>query len=95
MSQLQLSDQLISAVQETLAAHDSNAREPGVAIQYLAAIIGYRVGKLDMPAAGKEDVLEQLAAFSRHVMQDICSAEERAQPQPPGPDAFGIWRAPR
>lgn len=93
MSQLQLSDQLIDAVQETLGAHDSKAREPGVAIQYLAAIIGYRVGKLDMPAAGKEDVLEQLAAFTRHVMQDVA----RADPPAPAPaqDAFGIWRAPR
>lgn len=90
MSRLQLSDTLVDSIQDLLGGHDERARDPGIAIQYLAAVIGYMVGRQEMPAAAKDDVLEQLAAFSQHVMQDVDRERNTA---PPSEEAFGIWRA--
>jgi len=90
VSSLQLSETLVNSIREVLAGHDERAREPGIAVQYLAAVVGYIVGRQEMPAPTKDEVLEQLAAFSRHVMLDV--AREREE-RPAGGEAFGIWRA--
>jgi hypothetical protein len=88
MSQLKLSTQLVSQMHQFLIQHDENAQDPGVASQYLCAVVGCLLGQQEMPAAQKEEILEQLLAFTRHVAQDIAQ-----QMQAPPPQAeVGIWK---
>ena len=89
MSQLQLSTQLVRQMHEFLASHDDNAEDPGVASQYMAAVIGFLLGEQDMPDNQKDEILEQLFAFSKHVAQDV-SQQKRAAP--PKQHAFGVWK---
>ena len=88
MSQLKLSTQLVNQVHEFLMQHDENAQDPGVASQYLCAVVGCLLGQQAMPDAQKEEILEQLFAFTRHVAKDIAQ-----QVQAPPPQAeVGIWK---
>ena len=88
MSQLKLSTQLVSQMHEFLIQHDENARDPGVASQYLCAVVGCLLGEQDMPASQKEETLEQLLAFTRHVVDDIAQQMHA----PPPEAAVGIWK---
>ena len=88
MSQLNLSTQLVSQVHQFLIQHDENAQDPGVASQYMCAVVGCLLGQQDMSESQKEEMLEQLFAFARHVTQDITQ-----QMQMPPPQAeVGIWK---
>jgi hypothetical protein len=89
MDQLQLSQQLIDSVQDILFAADPRARDPLVAMQYLNAIVGYALGKMEMSPADKQDALAQLSAFARYVMEDV---ERQQRARAPSGEAFGIWR---
>ncbi len=51
MSQLKLSTQLVSQVHQFLIQHDENAQDPGVATQYMCAVVGCLLGEQDMPEA--------------------------------------------
>ena len=88
MSQLKLSTQLVSQMHQFLIQHDENARDPGVATQYMCAVVGCLLGEQDMPESQKEEMLEQLFAFTRHVTQDI--AQQMRTPPPEA--ALGIWK---
>jgi hypothetical protein len=88
MSQLNLSKQLISQMHEFLIQHDENARDPGVASQYLCAAVGCLLGEQDMPESKKEELLEQLMAFTRHVAKDIAQQVHA----PPPVAEVGIWK---
>ena len=88
MSQLKLSTQLVRQVPEFLIQHDENAQDPGVASQYLCAVVGCLLGQQKMPESQKEQILEQLFAFTRHVAQDI--AQQVAAPPPQA--EVGIWK---
>ena len=88
MSQLKLSTQLVRQMHQFLIQHDDNAQDPGVASQYMCAVVGCLLGEQDMPESQKEEILEQLFAFTRHVAQDIAQ-----QMQAPPPEAaVGIWK---
>ncbi len=89
MDQLQLSQQLINSVQDALMAADERARDPLVAMQYMSAIIGYALGKVNMTTADKQDALEQLSALTRYVMEDV---QRQQQARAPAGEVFGIWR---
>ena len=88
MSQLKLSTQLVSQMHQFLIQHDANAQDPGVASQYMCAVVGCMLGEQEMPESQKEEILEQLFAFTRHVAQDIAQ-QMRA---PPPQEALGIWK---
>ncbi len=88
MSQLKLSTQLVSQVHEFLIQHDENAQDPGVASQYMCAVVGCLLGQQDMPESQKEEILEQLFAFARHVTQDIAQQMHAPPPQA----EVGIWK---
>jgi len=93
MSELQLSDQLIKSVLDTLILHDQGTKDDGVALQYLAAITGFIVGRQNIPPPEKQEFLEQLSAFSVQVMKDVSTSSDQNQPAPPPPqEAFGIWK---
>ena len=88
MSQLKLSTQLVSQMHEFLIQHDENAQDPGVATQYMCAVVGCLLGKQDMPESQKEEILEQLFAFTRHVAEDIAQQMQAPPPQV----EVGIWK---
>lgn len=88
MSQLKLSMQLVEQMHQFLIQHDENARDPGVASQYLCAVVGCLLGQQDMEESQKEEILEQLFAFSRHVAKDI--AQQMSAPPPQA--EVGIWK---
>ena len=88
MSQLKLSMQLVSQVHQFLVQHDENAQDPGVASQYMCAVVGCLLGQQDMPESQKEEILEQLFAVTRHVAQDIAQQVSAPPPQA----EVGIWK---
>lgn len=93
MSELQLSTKLVSDIQALLQEHDASATDPGVTSQYLCAVVGFLLGQQEMPADQKAEVLEQLAAFMKHVADDVGSQKQpAAPPPPPQQESFGIWK---
>lgn len=93
MSELQLSAKLVGDLQQLLVQHDEAATDPGVASQYLCAVVGFLLGQQDMEASQKDDVLEQLAAFTKHVADDVDRQRRQSAPPPaPAQEAFGIWK---
>ncbi len=88
MGQLNLSTQLVSQIHEFLIQHDENARDPGVASQYMCAVVGCMLGEQDMPESEKDGVLEQLMAFTRHLAKDIA----QQMYAPPQEAPAGIWK---
>ena len=94
MSELQLSTKLVADIQALLQEHDSSATDPGVTSQYLCAVVGFLLGQQDMASDQKAEVLEQLAAFMKHVADDVDSQKQQAAPPPTPPqqESFGIWK---
>lgn len=93
MSELQLSAKLVGDIQQLLQTHDAAAADPGVTSQYLCAVVGFLLGQQEMPAGQKEEVMEQLGAFIKHVAEDVGNQKKQAAPPPPPQqDAFGIWK---
>ena len=68
--------------------HDENAQDPGVASHYLCAVVGCLLGQQDIAKSQKEEILEQLMAFTRHVAEDVA---QQIQAPPPPPEV-GIWK---
>ena len=86
--ELKLTQELIQDLQETLLKHDANASDDMVAVQYMAASIGFLIGQLNMSPAQENEILDQLTAIEKHIISQV-----RPQPMtPPQQDAFGIWR---
>lgn len=97
MSELQLSAQLVGELQQVVQTHDASASDPGVAAQYLCAVVGFLLGQQDMPRPQKDEVLEQLGAFMKHVADDVDRQKHQQPPPPPAhvqQEAFGIWKPP-
>ena len=88
MEPLKISDELIADLQDAVAKHDERARDAGVAIQYYAAIVGYVLAQQSYPKHQKQEFLDQLSAFTRHVFDDCMS--QAAEPQ--SDSAVGKWR---
>jgi len=87
MSQLQLSGPLVKSVRDLLAKHDPAAEDPGVASQYLSAVIGFLLGQEDLPENKQQEIMEELMAFAQHVAADVQRQKtERAQ------SASGVWK---
>lgn len=89
---LQLSGELVSQVQDMLAAHDERCQDPLVAVQYLAAVSGYVLGCQPIPAHQRDAFLDQLAQFMRQVHDDVASQSAPPPAQAPAGEAFGVWQ---
>lgn len=87
MEPLKLSEELIKELQSVVAKHDQRAGDAGVAVQYYAAVIGYVLAQQSLPVDQKKEFLEQLNAFSAHVLEDCIS-----QSPPAAAEAMGKWR---
>ena len=92
MEQLKLSDKLVEELKRVMIAVDKRANDPYVMVQYLAAIIGYVVGRQEISMAQKSEIHEELSAFAKHVMDDIDQTVRQQKQQPSSAEAFGIWR---
>jgi len=86
MSGIQLSDALINDVKLAIQKHDNSAADDMVAVQYMAASIGYFMSALPNAQFDKKQVLSQLADFSVQVFEQM---ENDKQPQE---EAFGVWK---
>ena len=89
MADLKLSQQLIDDIQTVIVNTDSEAQNPSVALQYLAAISGFILGSQNMQKNEKDEFLDQLHAFSKHVLDDVCKP---TAPPAAAANAFGTWK---
>lgn len=78
-----LSDQLIDNLYGVICQHDESAKQNMmVALQYFAAVSGYMLG--DYPGSDKEreELIDQLAAFTKNVSGDRANSQkEQSQTQ--------------
>jgi len=86
MSGIQLSDALINDVKEVFQKYDNTAGEDMVAVQYMAASIGYFMSALPEGQFDKKQVMSQLADFTSQVFDQMESEKQ------PKEEAFGVWK---
>lgn len=103
---INLSQELIDGLIQTIIQHDESAQEDMmVNIQYLVAVAGYLSADYPGPASERDELLQQLHAFMKHVCDDRAnSKQQQAAPQAAAPDApagksvttddpaVGIWK---
>jgi len=102
-----LSQELITELLSSITKHDAEAKEDMmVNIQYLVAVAGYLAADFPGPDSEREELLDHLAAFMKHVCDDRvqsegapqAAAEPAAAPVPAGKSvatdspAVGIWK---
>jgi hypothetical protein len=103
-----LSDQLIDNLYGVICQHDESAKQNMmVALQYFAAVSGYMLGDYPGPDEEREELIDQLAAFTKNVSGDRAQSqkaqqqaqtEEKAAPAVAGRSvetddpAVGIWK---
>ena len=87
MADLKLSQELIDNMQQLIVDADPEAQDPAVTLQYLSAITGFFLGAQNMPKNQKDEYLDHLHAFSKHVLDDVCKPTA-----PPAVNAFGTWK---
>lgn len=90
MSTIQLSAELLKEIQTVLQKHDEATSDPGIAIQYLSAVIGYQLASLPNDLAQKQEFLDQLFQFANHVMSEHSQPEEGQSQQQA--EAYGVWK---
>ena len=100
-----LSDQLIDNLYGVICQHDESAKQNMmVALQYFAAVSGYMLGDYPGSDEEREELIDQLAAFTKNVSGDRAqsqNAQEQAQTEAPqvagnsvatDNPAVGIWK---
>lgn len=102
-----LSDQLIDNLYGVICQHDESAKQNMmVALQYFAAVSGYMLGDYPGSDEEREELIDQLAAFTKNVSGDRAKQQkQQAAPQQqeaPAPaagksvetdhPAVGIWK---
>lgn len=77
-----LSDQLIDNLYGVICQHDESAKQNMmVALQYFAAVSGYMLGDYPGSDEEREELIDQLAAFTKNVSGDRANSQ-KAQAQP-------------
>lgn len=100
-----LSDQLIDNLYGVICQHDESAKQNMmVALQYFAAVSGYMLGDYPGSDDEREELIDQLAGFTKHVSGDRVKsqkAQEQSEPEAPAvagksvatdDPAVGIWK---
>ncbi len=101
-----LSDQLIDNLYGVICQHDESAKENMmVALQYFAAVSGYMLGDYPGSDEEREELVDQLAAFTKNVSGDRAKQQNQPAPAqqqetpavagkstPTDDPAVGIWR---
>jgi hypothetical protein len=100
---ISLSNELIRDMIDTIGKHDASAQQDMmVNLQYLTAVAGYLAADYPGPADEREDLLQSLTEFMRHVCDQRSSQKQSeggaAANVPQGSSvetddpAVGIWR---
>ena len=72
-----LSDQLIDNLYGVICQHDESAKQNMmVALQYFAAVSGYMLGDYPGSDEEREELIDQLAAFTKNVSGDRASSQK-------------------
>ena len=100
-----LSDELINNLYGVIHQHDAtDKKNMMVALQYFAAVSGYMLADYPGPESEREELVDQLAAFTKHVAEDRASQQQQSQQQATEPTAaagksvstddpaVGIWK---
>jgi len=101
-----LSDQLIDNLYGVICQHDESAKQNMmVALQYFAAVSGYMLGDYPGSDEEREELIDQLAAFTKNVSGDRANKQKQqpaAQQEAPAAaagksvatdnPAVGIWK---
>ncbi|MDH5395117.1 MAG: hypothetical protein OEW97_02505 [Gammaproteobacteria bacterium] len=97
-----LSDELINNLYGVICQHDDSAKQNiMVALQYFAAVSGYMLGDYPGSTEEREDLIDQLAEFTKDVSADRAEPEEKQAEQAAVPagqsiatddPAVGIWK---
>lgn len=104
---IQLSRELIDTLLHTIGEHDAEAQQDMlVSIQYLCAVAGYLAADYPGPASERDELLEHLHAFMKHVCDDRAEQQQSPNQAAPAPSpepaqgksvptsdpAVGIWK---
>lgn len=101
---IQLSRELIDGLLQTIGQHDAQAHQDMlINLQYLCAVAGYLAADYPGPASERDELLEHLHAFMKHVCDERAnqspsqSAQTAAPAQagssvPTEDPAVGIWK---
>jgi len=101
-----LSDQLIDNLYGVICQHDESAKQNMmVALQYFAAVSGYMLGDYPGQDEEREELIDQLAAFTKNVSGDRAKSQKQQtqaeqQPEPAvagkstatADPAVGVWK---
>ena len=75
-----LSDQLIDNLYSVICQHDESAKQNMmVALQYFAAVSGYMLGDYPGSDEEREELIDQLAAFTKNVSGDRASKQKQQE----------------
>lgn len=76
---IQLSDEIISSVFQAIVAHDPAAeKDMMLGLQYLSAISGYLLAGYPGADSERDELLDQLSAFARHVCDEQVASQKSA-----------------
>lgn len=102
---IKLSRDLIDKLLQVVGEHDPQAQEDMVInLQYLCAVTGYLAADYPGPDSERDELLEHLHAFTRHVCDDRANSQQAQQPAaataapspgksvPTDDPAVGIWK---
>jgi len=107
--EISLSQELITDLLKRIVEHDATAQEDMmVNIQYLVAVAGYLAADYPGPVSERDELLDQLHAFMKHVCNDRSESNKSQAADSPAaaPDssspagksvvtddpAVGIWK---
>lgn len=83
---VQLSDVLIADLKKVIQQHDNTAADDMIAVQYMAASIGYFISSVADGQFDKKQVLSQLSDFTLQVFEQMETDKK------PKEEAFGVWK---
>ncbi len=86
---IQLSPALMQDLRDALKKQDPRTTDDVMAMQYLVAAAGMMLSDLNNPQMNKQNALEDLTGFMKHVFDYM---ESQKAPVPPPQDAFGVWK---
>ena len=92
MEQINLSRRLVEELVEVLQRREPTCNDNLTAAQYLTAVVACLVASHTASPVPKDEILEELAHFMRHVYADLSHAPS---PSPSPQSAFGIWKPPQ
>jgi len=86
---IQLSPQLMEDLREAMARQDPRTKDDVLAMQYMVAAAGLMLSEYNNPQMDKQNALDDLAGFMKHVFDYM---EQQKAQRPPPQEAFGVWK---